>query len=139
MINSCEKYFTPVGRIIMGAFFFLAGVNKFINIDGTALYIESVGLPMPALLAWASAVFLVVAAGALIAGYQAKWAALLLAVFTLLVSFLFHGPASWAADPSGTQQLMFMKNLAIMGGLLFMAAHAGGPCWCPPRRDEAEV
>ena len=136
MINKCERYFTPVGRILIGAFFFLAGVNKFTNIEGTAGYIASVGLPMSTALAWLAAIFLVVVAGAFIAGYRTKHAALLLALFTLFVSFVFHGPQVWGADESGMQMLMFMKNIAILGGLLFIAAHVGAPC-CQTKESPA--
>lgn len=126
MMNALYKYdnfYAPAGRIVVGAFFLMAGVSKLMGIAGTAGYISSVGLPMPTLLAWAAGLYLVAAGGALITGYQAKCAALTLAAYTLLVSFLFHAPGSWAADESGMQQLMFMKNLAIMGGLLFMTSN----------------
>lgn len=95
------------------------------DIAGTAGYIESVGLPMGTLLAWLAAIFLVVVAGAFMAGYKPKEAAFLLVLFTVFVTFMFHGPNAWSVDESGMQMLMFMKNMAIVGGLLFMMAYAG--------------
>jgi len=118
---TCQTYLEPAGRIILGAFFLLAGISKFTDITGTAGYIDSIGLPMASTLAIATAVFETVAGLALIAGRYTQHAALLLAGFTLLSGALFHGPGSWADSP--TQQIMFMKNMAIMGGLLFMSAH----------------
>lgn len=114
----CERYYVPVGRILVGLFFFVAGVQKFMGIDGVSGYITSVGLPMGSVLAWVAAVFLTIAGGMLVIGYQAKYAALLLAGYVLLVSFIFHGPQYWPLE-----QMNFMKNAAILGGLLFMAAH----------------
>lgn len=115
-----EKYYVPTGRILMGTFFLLAGFGKLTNIEGTSGYIMSVGLPVPTLLAWGAAVFLLIAGASLITGYKAKYGAIFLALYTMLATFLFHSPGTWAADTSGMQQLMFMKNVAIFGGLLAM-------------------
>jgi len=126
-----HSFFTHYGvliaRILMGGMFLLAGVSKFTGIDGTAGYIASVGFPAPLALAWAAAIFEVVLGAALIGGFFFRQSALLLALFTLFISFPFHGPASWANDSS--QQIMFMKNMAIVGGLLMMVAHGTGRSW----------
>ena len=127
MMNICNSlcsYAAPAGRIIVGAFFLLAGVGKIVDPAGTAAYIASVGMPMPEVLAWMAALFLVAAGGAMIANYRTYYAAKLLVLFTLVVSFLFHGPQMWADDASGMQHLSFMKNMAILGGLLVIAAYA---------------
>ena len=116
-----------VGRIMMGALFLIAGIGKFQAIDKTAGYIASVGLPAAVALAWLAAIFEVVMAVAIIVGKHFKEAAIMLAVFTFIISFIFHGPSSWAGDMMA--QMMFMKNMAIVGGLLFMAAHGAGNTW----------
>ena len=126
IIQKCERYFTPIGRIVIGAYFVLSGVDKLMNIPGTAGAIESVGLPAGVLLGVFAAILEVGAGGALVAGYYTKYAALALAAFVLVVSFLFHSPGVWTDNP--IQQILFMKNMAIAGGLLFMAAHVGAPC-----------
>jgi len=120
-IYSYERYFAPAGRILVGVFFLLAGVGKVMGIAGTAAYITSVGLPAGTALAWLAGIFLIATGASLITGFKAKDSACLLAVYTLLVSFLFHAPNTWDADPS--QQMAFMKNMAILGGLLVMTAH----------------
>ena len=61
-----------IARILLAAIFILAGLNKFGNIAGTAGYISSVGLPMGVFLAWATAIFEVVAGIALVIGFQTK-------------------------------------------------------------------
>lgn len=125
-LETCERYFTPVGRIILGAFFVINGLGKLADVAGTASYIESVGFPAGTILAILAIILEVGVGGALMVGYQARYSALILAAFTLFVSFPFHGPGSWAEMPM--QQILFMKNIAIVGGLLFMAAHIGAPC-----------
>lgn len=133
-LRKTERYFTPAGRIIIGAFFVLAGFEKVLNIGGTAGFIESVGLPMGTLLTLIAILIEIGLGGALLIGYKARYAALGLAIFTFVVSFPFHGPGMWADDP--VQQIMFMKNIAITGGLLFIAAYIGAPCYNPPGKNE---
>lgn len=116
-----------VARILMGGFFLLAGIMKLQGIDAVAGYIGSVGLPIPMILAWASALFEVGVGIAIITGKYFKEATLLLAVFVVVVSFIFHNPSGWGEDMM--QQMMFMKNMAIVAGLLFMASHGAGNTW----------
>ncbi|MFT5849543.1 MAG: putative oxidoreductase [Patiriisocius sp.] len=136
-LTTFNQYAAPAGRILVGAFFLLAGVGKLTNIEGTAGYIASTGLPMSTFLAWDAGIFLVLAGGALIVGKYMKEALGLLALYTLLVTVLFHGPHLWADDPTGGQQLNFMKNLALLGGILYMFAHSGKGH--TEKRTEAQV
>lgn len=135
MLQKCERYFTPIGRIIVGAYFLLSGLGKLMDISGTAGYIESVGLPAGMLLAVAAIVIEMGAGGALLVGYKSKYAALVLAGFVFVVSFPFHGPQLWADQPM--QQVSFMKNMGLFGALLFMGAHIGSPC-CLPNHKHSE-
>ena len=61
---------------------------------------------------------------ALIAGWQTRIAALVLAAFTLVASVFFHAFWSVPADQAFVQQLMFFKNIAVIGGLLVLASQA---------------
>ena len=115
-----------IGRILLALMFLGAGISKFGGLEGTAGYIASAGLPLPKLLAIATATLEVVAALMLIIGWQARWAALPLAAFTLLATLLFHNYWAMPAEQQFTQQLMFMKNMAIVGGLLVLFAFGPG-------------
>ena len=115
-----------IGRILLALMFLGAGISKFGGLEGTAGYIASAGLPLPKLLAIATATLEVVAALMLIIGWQARWAALALAAFTLLATLLFHNYWAMPAEQQFTQQLMFMKNMAIVGGLLVLFAFGPG-------------
>ncbi len=115
-------------RMLMGGFFLLAGIMKFQGgIDAVAGYIASAGFPASLLLAYLVALFEIVAGLAIILGKYFKEASITLAVFVLFISFPFHGPSMWETDP--TAKMMFMKNMAIVAGLLFMAAHGAGNTW----------
>jgi putative oxidoreductase len=115
-----------IARVLLALMFLLAGLSKFGGLEGTAGYIASKGLPMAQLLAIGTAVLEVGAAVLLIVGWQARWAALALAVFTLLASVLFHNYWAMPAEQQMMQQLMFMKNIAVVGGLLAVFAFGAG-------------
>ncbi|WP_349742018.1 DoxX family protein [Roseateles cavernae] len=122
------------GRVLLALIFVLAGPGKLANPAGTAAYMASSGLPANHLLALAVGAFELLAGLALIIGFQTRWAALALAGFTLVASFLFH--AFWAlpAEQQMMQQLLFMKNIALAGGLLVLAAHGAGALSLDARR-----
>jgi putative oxidoreductase len=123
-----------VARLLLALIFILAGFNKFAGLEGTAGYIASKGLPLPSLLAFGTALLEVVAGLALAVGYFARPAALALALFTLLATVLFHPFWAVPADQAMVQQLMFMKNLAITGGLLLVFSFGAGPASVDARR-----
>jgi putative oxidoreductase len=118
-----------LARILMGALFIISGVQKFQHIEMVTGYIGSAGLPAAVALAWLAAALEVLAGAAIIAGYYFKEAALILMVFVVLASFIFHSPSTWSGEMGQMQQMMFLKNMAIAAGLLFMAAHGSGNTW----------
>lgn len=123
-----------VARVLLGLMFLIAGAGKFAGLAGTAGYIASKGLPLPDLLAFATALLEVAAALMLIVGWQARWAALALAAFTVLATLLFHNYWALPAEEQMMQRLMFMKNLAIVGGLLMVFAFGAGLLSLDPHR-----
>ena len=110
-----------IARILLALMFVLAGLSKFGNLSGTAGYIGSKGLPLPMLLA-------------IVVGYRARIAGLVLALFTLLASVVFHNYWALPADQQMVQQLMFMKNVSVAGGLLLLAAFGAGALSLDARR-----
>lgn len=115
-----------IGRLLLAYMFIVAGWGKLGGFDGTVAMIAAKGLPLPMVLAAATVALELVAGIALAIGFKARWAALALAVFTVLASVLFH--AYWAvpAEQVRIQQLMFNKNLAVTGGLLLVFAFGPG-------------
>ncbi|HZF80691.1 MAG TPA: DoxX family protein [Rubrivivax sp.] len=121
-------------RILLALMFMLAGLSKLTGLAGTTAYIASKGLPMPAVLALTSGLLELLAGLAVAIGFKARLAAALLAAFTLLASLLFHNFWAMPADQVMVNQLMFMKNLAVVGGLLLIVAHGAGPVSVDTRR-----
>lgn len=126
-----------VARLLLALMFVGAGIDKLTGLEGTAGYIASVGLPAPQVLALGAGVLEVAAGVLLIVGWQARWAALALAAFTLVATFIFHRYWSLPAAQQMMQQLMFMKNLSIVGGLLFVFAFGAGTLALDARRAAA--
>lgn len=128
---------TPVlllARVLLALMFILAGIGKFTGLAGTAGYIASKGLPMPMVLAFLTGVLELVAGLAIVLGWYARIAGLALALFTLAAALFFH--AFWAlpADQQMIQQLMFMKNLSVAGGLLLVFVFGAGSLSVDARR-----
>lgn len=115
-----------VGRILIALLFVPAGWGKIMGFAGTTGYIASKGLPMPAV---AAAIAIAVELGGgllLLAGFKTRWAALALFVFLIPTTFVFH--AFWNVPPEQVmaQQINFWKNVAIMGGLLYVWSFGAG-------------
>lgn len=114
-----------LGRILLAVIFITSGFGKITGLEGTAGYIASKGLPLPMVLAVGAAVVELVGGVLLVVGFQARWAGLILAVFTIAAGFLFHD--YWHADAAARagQEINFWKNVSMTGGLLL--AFAFGP------------
>ena len=112
-----------VARILLAAIFLWAGWGKVGGFEGTVGRIGAAGLPMGQILA-AGAIALEIGGGLmLIAGWHARWAALALAMFSVVTGIAFH--AFWSVPPEQVvgQKIHFLKNIAIAGGLLMLWAH----------------
>nr|WP_206376302.1 DoxX family protein [Sneathiella chungangensis] len=119
MLEKLNPLFDLAGRIFIAILFVPAGISKITGYSGTAGYMESVGVPGILL----PLVILVELGGglAILAGWQTRIVAFLLAGFCLVSALIFHyQPAEQM------QMILFMKNIAIAGGLLFLVANGAG-------------
>jgi putative oxidoreductase len=110
-----------VGRLLLASLFLISGLGKLAAPAATKAYIVSAGLPLPDL-AYIGAVIVEVGFGlAFLLGYRTRIVATVMALFTLAAAFAFH-----AHFGDSNQQIHFLKNLAITGGLLQIAALGAG-------------
>jgi putative oxidoreductase len=124
--NTAQNLAALIGRILIVMLYIPSGWAKLAGFAGTVAYIQSKGVPLPEVCA-AIAVAAELGLGLLIlVGYQARWAALGLAIFTLVITPIFHG--YWAVPEAQVmmQKLNFWKNLSIAGGLLMVYAFGPG-------------
>jgi putative oxidoreductase len=114
------------GRAALAAIFIISGWGKLTAFSGTMAYIASKGLPMPAVLA-ALAVAMELGGGILLLlGLKARWVALAFVGFLIVITPIFHNFWDVPAAQAQAQQINFMKNLAILGGMLMVAAFGPG-------------
>jgi putative oxidoreductase len=132
--SSIRNAFPLLARLLFAAVFLPAGLSKLSGFDGTVGYIASVGLPLPAIGAVLAILVEIGGSAALLAGWGTRAAAVILALFTLAASVFFH--AYWAApaDQAFMTQLLFFKNIGMVGGLLALAAIGSGRWGIDARR-----
>jgi len=111
------------GRIFISALFLIEAIRKFFNPDMSMIYMSDHGVPE--FLFYPSIAFEIIIPLLLIVGYKTKIAASLLAVFVLTVTFIFH---SHHIIVDGMQLTIFLKNLAIIGGLLLIISNKPQIC-----------
>lgn len=109
------------GRTLLGLIFFISGMAKVGRFAAVAGYMSSKGMPMSELFLIATIALEVLGGLAIIVGWKARWAASAFVLFLIPVTLLFH--PFWAADPASYQNQLnhFLKNLATMGGMLYVA------------------
>ena len=115
-----------LGRIGLALLFLWSGYTKLAYMAANVAYMKAYGMAAAELLIWPAAVFELIAGAMLVLGWKARWAALALAAYTVISTLIFHRYWSVPADQVLDQQTHFMKNVAIIGGLLFVFAHGSG-------------
>ena len=126
MFNALQNPFALLGRWLLAALFLPAGIAKMAGFAGTVAYVGSVGLPLPAVGAAIALVVEVLGGLALVLGVGTRIAAVVLAIFTLVASYFFHPYWNVPAAEQMIPFLLFYKNIAVVGGLLILAAFGPG-------------
>jgi len=135
MFTTLQNPLSLVGRLLLALLFLPAGIGKITGYAGTVGYIASKGLPLPEVGAAIAIAVEVLGGLALIFGFGTRFAALVLALFTLAASVFFHNFWALPADQQMVQQLMFIKNIAVVGGLFTLAAWGAAPGRLDARRS----
>ena len=124
-----------IGRLMLVVIFIKAAIGKINGFDGTAKYMASKGMPMTSFLLFGAIVFLLVGSLSLLVGYKARIGALLLILFLLPTTLIFH--PFWV-EPA--QMGAFVKNLAVLGGLFYVLGMGAGPLsldgWTKKNKDK---
>ena len=129
-MNATRDGAALAGRIMLALMFIASGIGKIGGFTDTTVYMASAGLPaVDPLLEILLILTIVIELGggtAIVLGWKTRLAALLVFSFTMLVTLVFH--RFWVAPPDDAQvqQLMFMKNVSVMGGLLVLYAFGPG-------------
>lgn len=127
MTDIINKFGPVAGRILLAIIFLVSGIGKIGGFAGTAGYMLSKGLPMVEVLLAITIVIEIGAALMLILGLKAKLGAAALFLWMIPVTIMLHN--FWVMPPADQQMqmAMFMKNLGLMGGMLYIMAYGSGP------------
>jgi putative oxidoreductase len=127
MSTAAISYAPVAGRILIAPLFLFSGIHKITGFSAVADMMARAGMPLPELFVIGAIVFELGGGLMVLLGWRARWGALLLALFTIPATLLFHN--FWAADAAQYRGQLnhFMKNLAILGGLLYVMAAGSGP------------
>lgn len=127
-MSTVLKTYGPVaGRILIAPLFLLSGFHKITGFSSISAIMARVGMPFPEVFVIGAIAFELGGAIMVLLGWHARWGALLLVLFTIPATLLFHD--FWAVDAAQYRGQLnhFMKNLAILGGLVYVMAAGSGP------------
>ncbi len=116
-----------VGRILMAAIFLIAGAGKAMKFAGTVAYFTKLAFPAPEVTTVIAIVVELGGAILLIVGWRTRWVVWLLALFVLIATFAAHRFWEFDAAQHANQMNHFLKNLAIIGGMSYVATFRRAP------------
>jgi len=118
--------FPLLGRVLISSLFLVAGIRKLMAVAGTTAYLGKLGFPAPEVMVWLAILIEVGGGLLLLVGWKTRWISWVLIVFVGVATFMAH--RFWEADASQyvAQLNNFLKNLAVIGGLLMFVAHGAG-------------
>jgi putative oxidoreductase len=119
-MQNLSQLLYPAGRAFLGALFFISGINKILGFSYVAGWMSSSGVPAASVLLAITIVIEVAGGLMLITGFRPRLAAIVIALFLIPVTVVFH--AFWSADAANFQNQLtaFLKNLSILGGMLLV-------------------
>ncbi len=134
-MDTLNRYGPLVGRILIALIFVVSGFGKISGFEGTVGYIASKGLPLPEFAAMAAVVIELGGGLMVMFGWKARWAAAAMFVFTAVAALIFHNFWAVPAVQSQNQMIHFMKNVSMLGGLLYVIVYGSGPLSVDSSRD----
>lgn len=125
-MNKFQPWGLLLGRLMLAYIFVMSGYGKIGGFAGNLKYMASKSVPMAEPLLVGAIIIELVGGLMLAVGWKARWAAWAIFLFIIPATLIFH--AYWAVPPEQAfgQMLHFQKNLAIMGGMLYVALMGPG-------------
>ena len=122
-ITTAKRIIGLVGRVLLGLYFVLPGIQKIVGFEQTSAYMADHGVPLIPVLLVLTIIIQIGGGTALIAGFRTQSVAFVLAGLTLVISLFMHDFWNFSdAVQRAHETQNFVKNMAIMAGLLFVTA-----------------
>ena len=128
-----QKYTPLVARTFLAVIFIYTGIGKAMSFAATQQQIAGAGLPLAPLVTVGAIAFEILGGLSLVLGFKPKVGAILLLLFLIPATLVFHNPLVDSGE-----LIQFMKNLAIIGGLLMIVAFGSGPVSLEPQLPQAK-
>lgn len=125
-MKACDRFMPLVGRILISVIFLLSGITKLFSFTSMAAFLASKGMPMPSVMLAGAIIVEIVGALCLIAGFQTRMASIIMFLYLIPTTLMFHNFWAMQGAMRADMQIHFLKNLAIMGGLLMVASYGPG-------------
>ena len=127
MNSKLQAIGTLLGRIMIATIFFMSAIgNKIPKFNDVVAYMAAEGVPMPKVLLPGAIAFLILGSLSIILGYKARFGALLLLIFLILATYFFHDFWTFEGQEQQLQMIQFMKNLSLMGTMVFLMFNGSG-------------
>jgi putative oxidoreductase len=117
----------PIGRLLLSAIFIMSGIHKITAWSDTADSMTREGMIAVPLFLLGAVVFEIAGGLSVLLGYWTRCGALLLIIFLIPTTIIFHDFWTYESAEQQMQMIHFMKNLAILGGLCFVLTYGPGP------------
>lgn len=127
MHTALQSTALPVGRLLISAIFIMSGVHKITAWSQTADVMTREGMVAVPLFLLGAIVLEVTGGLSVLLGCWTRLGALLLIVFLIPTTLIFHDFWAFEGAEQQMQMINFMKNLAVLGGLLFVLTYGPGP------------
>lgn len=126
MNPTAQSQMQLIGRILLGVLFLVAGIRKIMFYSGSAAYFTKLGFPAPEVMAVLAILIEIGGAALLILGWQTRRISWLLILFVVIATAMAHRFWEFDAPQYANQMNHFLKNAAIVGGLLYVAVLGAG-------------
>jgi putative oxidoreductase len=126
MANPSGGIVPLIGRILLSSVFIIAGINKIRGFSGEEMFVASKHLPLPAVALAIAMIIELVGGLAILVGLCTRFTAWIVFLYMIPTTFIFHNFWTMQGAAHDDNVLHFEKNLAIMGGLLILAAFGAG-------------
>jgi uncharacterized membrane protein YphA (DoxX/SURF4 family) len=137
-MSTLQNLFSLAGRVLFAPLYIGAGVNKIMHWSDTAAKMEAQDMPMVGSVTLPGAIAILVLGGlSVLLGFKARIGAIALIVFLVLATLVFHD--FWNVEDvqaAVTEQIQFMKNLGLIGGMCFLLAFGSGKWSLDERRKK---
>jgi putative oxidoreductase len=127
MATENKGFVILAGRVLLSIIFVLSALGKLFNFGGTAGMMSAKGLPTASLLLVVALAFELVGGLSVLTGFKTRLGAILLVIFLVPVTLVFHNFWAYQGMEQQMQMANFLKNVAIAGGLLLLLAFGPGP------------